>query len=223
LGRQPSLRLVPLRCPECGQDIGIGPDDRAFLCRRCLSLWGQQDGALVERKVAWIGSEDEDCCYMPFWVFRMTADTPQGRIEDFYSYCRYIAFLETVTARENQPLSLYVLAVSVSVERHRLLVSRAFTYKQPILPSSGPKSGLVWGPCIDERAAAAYTRVIFISTLTDGYKGDPKFVAGLTIAVESPRLVYIPFREGPNDYRDGREIASIPTKLLASAPQHLRI
>ncbi len=153
----------------------------------------------------------------------MKADSPQGPIDDFHSYCRYIAFLETVGARQNRPLSLYVLAVSLTVERHRLSVSREFTYSQPILAPSAPTRGLVWGPSLDERAAAAYARVIFISTLAGEWKGSRDFVAGLTLKLESPHIVYIPFREGPGDYRDPHDIATIPRKLLLHEPQHLQV
>lgn len=223
MAKQPSIQLVPLKCPQCGHDIGIGTNDRAFLCRRCLSLWGQQGAALVEKKVEWIRTDDIDCRYMPFWVFRMTADTPQGRIEDFHSYCRFIAFLETVGVQPNRPLSLFVLAVSLTVERHRLSVSRGFTYTQPILVPSEPTKGLIWGPCLDEQAAAAYARVIFISTLAGEWKGSHDFVAGLTLNLESPHLLYIPFREGSSDYRDAHEIATIPKKLLVYGPQYLQL
>ncbi len=222
LTKQPSIQLVPLRCPRCSGDIGIGPNDRAFLCRRCTSLWGQQEDRLVEKKVEWIGADDTDYRYIPFWVFRMTAETPQGPIEDFYSYCRYIAFLETVKVQENRPLSLFVLAVSITVERHRLSASREFTYTQPILTPGKPAGGLVWGPCIDEHAAAAYARVVFISTLAGERKGSRDFVAGLTLRLEEPRLAYIPFREGANDYRDINKIATIPKKLLTLPPVSLR-
>ncbi len=223
MAKEPSIRLVPLRCPRCGHDVGIGPDDRAFLCKRCQTLWGQEEAALVEKKVKWVRTDDSNCAHVPFWVFRMTADTLQGRIDDFNSYCRFIAFLETVHVRENRPLSLFVLAVSLTVDRHRLSVSREFTFTQPAVVTSGPANGRVWGPCIDERAAAAYARFIFISTLSEENKGSPDFVAGLTLNLESPHLLYIPFREGPKDYRDENHIAAIPKKLLVYEPQHLQL
>jgi hypothetical protein len=218
LGRRPSIQLVELKCPRCSGDIGIQSNDRAFLCRRCLVLWGQEEERLVEKSVEWIGPADQDSRYVPFWVFRMTAATPEGSIDDFHSYCRYIAFLENVKETMNRPVFLYVLAISLTVERHRLLTSREFTYTQPILLAGKPAGGLIWGPCIDEHAAAAFARVIFISTLAGEKKGSRDFVAGLTLTLGSPRLVYIPFREGENDYRGIDNIAAIPKKLLTYPP-----
>jgi len=222
LDKQPSIHLVVLKCPRCSGDIGIGADDRAFLCRRCLTLWGQEDERLVEKKVEWIGMNQPDYCYIPFWVFRLTAETPQGRIDDFHSYCGHIAFLETVKEKANRPLSLYVLAVSLPVERHRLSASREFTHTQPILTPEKPAGGLIWGPCIDEHAAAAYARVIFISTLAGERKGSREYVAGLTLGLAAPRLVYIPFSKRENDYRDVNNIAGIPIKLFTNLPVSLR-
>lgn len=222
MDKRSSIQLLDLKCPRCSGDIGIGPDDRAFLCRRCLVLWGPQEGRLVEKRVEWIGTDDGERRYIPFWVFRMTAETPEGGIDDFHSYCRYIAFLESVTETKNRPLSLYVLAVALTVERHRLSASREFTYTQPILASAKPAGGLIWGPCIDEQAAAAYARVIFISTLAGERKGSRDFIAGLTLSLDSPRLVYIPFREAANGYRGINNISSIPAKLLTHLPVGLR-
>lgn len=213
-----SIELVELKCPRCSEDIGIGFDDRAFLCRRCFTLWGQEGNRLVEKKVEWIAPGDSDSRYFPFWVFRLTAESPEGRIDDFHSYCKYIAFLEAVTVTENRPLSLFVLAVSLSVERHRLSASRVFTYTQPVLVPGKPERGVIWGPCMDEHTAAAYARVIFISTLAGERKGSRDFVSGLSLALDSPRLIYIPFREGANDYRDALKIAAIPKKLLTHRP-----
>lgn len=222
MDRRASIELVMLKCPRCSGDIGTGPDDRAFLCRRCLSLWGQGETGLVEKRVEWVESDEPDCRYFPFWVFRMTAETPAGRIDDFFSYCGSIAFLENVTVGENRPLSLFVLAVSLTVERHRLAASRAFTYAQPVLKKGKPSGGLIWGPCMDEHTAAAYARVIFISTLSEEKKGSRDFVAGLTLALDAPRLLYVPFLEGANDYRDAAKIAAIPKKLLGRRPVSLR-
>jgi hypothetical protein len=218
LGRRPSIELIVLKCPRCSGDIGIAFDDRAFLCRRCFKLWGQEEDRLVEKRVEWIAPGDSDCRYFPFWVFRMTAETPLGPIDDFHSYCAHIAFLETVRQTENRPIFLYVLAVALSVERHRLSASREFTYTQPVLATGTPAGGLVWGPCMDEHAAAAYARVIFISTLAGERKGSPDFVAGLKLSLDSPRLLYIPFREGASDYRDVAKIATVPRKLLTHRP-----
>ncbi len=211
--RQPSIVLVPLRCPGCGHDVGIGTHDRAFLCRRCLSLWEQKEGKLVRKAFTWIEGDITTVNYIPVWIFRMTAHTPLGTIDDYSSYCEHIAFLESIKDLENRPLSLFVVAAELSVERFRLSISRLFTYMQPVLKAGGPIGGRIWGPCIDENTAAHYARVVFISTLSEERKGSREFVEGLTLTLEAPGLVYMPFREQGSDFQDITGSITIPQKL----------
>lgn len=223
MAKGPSIQLVPLRCPRCSDEIGIGIYDRAYVCRRCLSLWEEEAGALIEKKIVWIKGDEGPSCYIPFWVFRMEAETPLGRIDDFNSYCGHIAFLELLGTQENRPLNLFVLAAMLSVERYRLSVSRRLTYAQPIFESSEAQSGLIWGPYLDEECARNYARIIFISTLAEARKGSPEFVRGLTIMLTQPRLFYIPFIERQNDFRDVTELITIPKKLLSLHPENFRL
>jgi hypothetical protein len=223
LGKAPSIRLVALRCPRCSDEIGIGVYDRAYVCRRCLSLWEEEAGALVEKKLVWIMGDKGSSCYIPFWVFHMEAETPLGRIDDFNSYCGHIAFLELLGKQKNRSLNLFVLAATLSVERYRLSVSRRLTYAQPLFEAGEAQSGLIWGPYLDEEYARNYARVIFISTLSEARKGSPEFVKGMTIVLTQPRLFYIPFTERPNDFRDVTQLITISKKLLPPHPENLRL
>jgi len=223
LAKAPSIRLLPLKCPRCSDEIGIGAYDRAFVCRRCLSAWEEEGGVLIEKELVWVKGNQAASCYMPFWVFHMEVETPTGRIDDFMSYCGYIAFLELVGSQKNRPLSLFVMASMLSVERYRLAVSRRLTYAQPVLEREEPRSGLIWGPYLDENYARNYARVIFISTLSEARKGSPEFVRDLTITLSRPRLFYIPFAERENDFRDVTGLITINKKLLSCGPEDLRI
>jgi hypothetical protein len=217
----PSICLVPLRCPRCGDDVGIGAYDRAYVCRRCLSLWEEEAGSLIEKKVAWVDPGTGSFYYIPFWTFRMEAETPMGRIDDFHSYCGRIAFPELLDIKENRPLALFVMAAMVSVERYRLSVSRRLTYAQPRFEPGEARPGRIWGPYIDEERARNYARIIFISTLSEAYKGSPEFVRGLTIVLTRPRLLYVPFAERQNDFRDATGLITISRKLLPPEPAEL--
>jgi hypothetical protein len=221
LGRAPSIRLVPLQCPRCGDDIGIGPHDRVFLCRRCLSLWEGQEGKLVPREAVWAAGTDTSPFFIPFWVFSMTADTPGGKIADVHSYLRHIAFLEFAKARENRPLSLYVVAAALTVERFRLSISRRFTYLQPAVGQGAPTRGVICGPCLDEKEAARYARVIFISTLSEAYKGSAAFLRGLRLTLRTPRLTLIPFGRREKNYIDPTGSVIIPQRLIEDTPREL--
>ena len=223
LDRTASIRLLVLKCPRCSDEIGIGAYDRTFVCRRCLSAWEEIDGTLIEKELVWVEGNEVTSCYMPFWVFQMEVETPTGRIDDFTSYCGYIAFLELVESQKNRPLSLFVLASMLSVERYRLAVSRRLTYAQPVFRKGEPRPGLIWGPYLDEEYARNYARVIFISTLSEARKGSPEFVRGLTITLFRPRLFYVPFTERENDFRDVTELITINKKLLSHGPESLRL
>ncbi|MBN2224410.1 MAG: hypothetical protein JW765_07010 [Deltaproteobacteria bacterium] len=222
MAETPSIRLVSLRCPRCADEIGIGAYDRAYVCRRCLSLWEEEAGSLIEKKMSWIKRGEGCFCYVPFWSFRMEAETPVGRIDDFHAYCGRIAFPELLEVKENRPLGLFVLAAMLSVERYRLSVSRRLTYAQPRFEAGTAQQGRIWGPCVDEQRARNYARIIFISTLSEAYKGSPEFVRGLTIVLTRPRLLYVPFVERRNDFRDVTELITISKKLLPPDPADLR-
>jgi hypothetical protein len=213
--------LVPLQCPRCRADVGIGPHDRVFLCRRCLSLWEGEEGKLVAREPVWVEGTDTSPFFIPFWVFSMTADTPGGKITDVHSYLRHIAFLEFAKAQENRPLSLYVVAAALTVERFRLSISRRFTYLQPAFGPGAPRRGVICGPCLDEKSAARYARVIFISTLSEVYKGSAAFLKGLSLTLGSPRLTLIPFGQREKDYIDPTGSVIVPRRLIEDTPREI--
>lgn len=218
----PQFHILPLRCPNCSDDIGIGSMDKAFFCRRCLSLWDVEGGKLTRRRVQFTEARDPKTFYIPFWTYGLVADTPMGRIEDFHGYVRHIAFPRSIDFVENRPLTLFVMAASVKSEPHRLNLSKRFTYMQEPLPVSEAKSGRIWGPTISEASARNYAKIVFISTLSELRKNSVYFVSGLEIFLSEPTLSFIPFREEGAYYRESRTKISISGKLITEEPKRIR-
>jgi hypothetical protein len=218
LAKSTSFRLLPLTCPTCGGEIGLGRGDQVFLCKRCLGLWEEQGGELRPKKVRFFSAEKKSPYYLPFWTYSFTADTPTGKIDDFYSYTRYIAFPEVLGNQENRPLSLYVTAPPLSVDRYRLTISQRFTYTQPRFAPSEPVRGFIWGPVIDEPSARNYASLIFISTLSEARKASREFITAISLVIRNPVLSFIPFWREGNYFRNPSCTISIPTQLFAEKP-----
>jgi hypothetical protein len=131
------------------------------------------------------------------------------------------AHREFAKAQENRPLSLYVVAAALTVERFRLSISRRFTYLQPAFGPGAPRRGVICGPCLDEKSAARYARVIFISTLSEVYKGSAAFLKGLSLTLGSPRLTLIPFGQREKDYIDPTGSVIVPRRLIEDTPREI--
>ncbi|MBN1573128.1 MAG: hypothetical protein JW984_08030 [Deltaproteobacteria bacterium] len=221
MDKAPSIRLLPLRCPSCADDIGIGSMDALFLCRRCLNLWDESGGKLEKRDAQFIGESDSTPYYIPFWVYGLTVDTPMGRIEDFHGYIRHIAFAKSIDFVENHPLKLYILAALTRTEPHRLNISKKFTYKQSVLERSEPREGHIWGPVMGEATARNYSKIVFLSTLSEARRNSVDFVSGLKIHLTDPILSFIPFREDGAYYREGTSQIAVSKGLIAENPKVL--
>jgi hypothetical protein len=218
LADRPSLSLLPLRCPRCSGDVGIGSEDVIFLCRRCLNLWEEKNGSLRPRRVIFYSGKGSDPHYIPFWKFHLSANTPLGKIDDLESYARNIAFGESIESGGQRPLTLYVAAPPLRVEQHRLNLSERLTHNQPLLSVSDPVRGHIWGPVIDEASARNYAKVIFISTLSEARKGSPEFVSKIDLTLKDPTLVYIPFLKDSGYLRDPKRSISIHENSFIERP-----
>jgi hypothetical protein len=218
LADRPSLSLLPLRCPNCAGDVGIGSEDVIFLCRRCLKLWEEKNGRLKPRRVIFYTGEGSNPHYVPFWTFHLLADTPLGKIDDIESYTHHIAFSEKIELNSEKPLTLYVAAPPFRIEQHRLNLSERFTHNQPLLSVSDPVRGRIWGPVIDEASARNYAKVIFISTLSEARKGSPEFVSRINLTLKEPTLVYIPFLKDSGYLRDPKRSISIHANSFIERP-----
>ena len=221
MAKAPSLRLLPLRCPNCADDIGIGSMDALFFCRRCLALWDEREGKLEKRDVQFIGKTDLTPYYIPFWTYGLAVDTRMGRIEDFHGYIRHIAFARSIDFVENHPLKLHVLAALTRTEPHRLTISRRFTYKQVVLERSEPRNGYIWGPVVGEAAAKNYSKIVFLSTLSEARRSSVEFVSSLEIHLADPILSFIPFREDGAYFREGKSQIAVSKGLIAEKPKVL--
>jgi hypothetical protein len=210
-----------MRCPKCADDIGIGSMDKAFFCRRCLTLWDVEGGKLVRKKAKFIEGSGTNPFYIPFWTYGLVVDTPIGRIEDFHGYIRHIAFPRSIDFVDNRPLTLFVMAASVKSEPHRLNLSKRFTYMQEPLSASEAKNGRIWGPTVGESAARNYAKIVFVSTLSESRKNSKDFVSRIEISLSEPILSFIPFREEGAYYREGRTKISISNKLITEVPKRL--
>lgn len=219
--KAPSLRLLPLRCPNCADDIGIGYMDALFFCRRCLTLWDERGGKLEKREVRFVGKSDTTPYYIPFWTYGLTVDTRMGRIEDFHGYIRHIAFARSIDFVENHPLKLYILAALTRTEPHRLNFSKKFTYKQSVLKRSDPRNGHIWGPVVNEAAARNYSKIVFLSTLSEARKNSIDFVSSLKINLTDPILSFIPFKEDGTYYREETTRIAISKRLISEDPRVL--
>lgn len=214
----PSLSLLPLRCPRCGGDVGLGREDKAFLCRMCLGLWEERGGKLKPKRVLFYPGEIKNPHYIPFWTFRLSAETPLGKIDDFQSYKRHIASREAVELKEKKPLILYVAAPPLKIEQYRLNLSKRFTHNQPLFSSSDPMRSYIWGPVISEASARNYAKVIFISTLSEARKGSIEFISKINLILKDPTLAFIPFLEDSGYYRDPSRYISIHANSFTERP-----
>lgn len=213
-----SIVLLPLRCPECGGDIGLGPRDRAFFCPRCVSLWDEEGGKLLKKQCVFGTTTQANPAYIPFWRFRLRAQTPFADISTYGQYLEHVSYAIPAAPVKEQELFLFVAAPSLLLEKQRLVISKQLTNSQPPVTAGEAKVGSIWGVALDEKTARRYAKAILVSTFSEAYKATAYFISHISVNLSRPHLAFIPFfDEGPS-YHDSSGIFIIQKHLFDGEP-----
>jgi len=222
LNKVTNLSLLPVRCPRCGwHRLGLTDSDAVLLCPNCHDLWEEAHGTFVQREYFFAQTDIVNPSYLPFWTYRLTAHTPTGDIEDFHTYARHIAFVQTIERIVNRPLTLFVAAFRLRAETQRLNISKRYTYRQPVFEPGGPRKGHAWGPVLPDKTAKNYGRTIFISTLSENKKNSTEFVSALSVTLQSPLLIFVPFSLEGQYLKDPVSAYTVQQRLLADEPARI--
>ena len=222
MNSETGLSLLPLRCPRCGwHTLGLSDSDAVLLCPNCHDLWEESHGTFVQREYFFVNTDIVSPHYLPFWTYRLVAHTPTGDITDFHGYARHIAFTQTLERTKNRSLLLFVAAFRFRAEMQRLTISKRYTYKQPVFEPGDPRKGLARGPVLPDKIARNYGRTIFISTLSENRKNSVEFVSGVSITLQTPILIFIPFRLDGQYLRDPVSSYTVQPRVLTDKPTRI--
>ena len=73
------MKLLALRCPECGNSLTPENDDIVVTCARCFTAVQIGDEGLSQMAVFYVRSKSRESVtrWLPFWVFRGTVQISQ--------------------------------------------------------------------------------------------------------------------------------------------------
>jgi|GEM_PF-3126461 len=203
------LRFRPLLCPNCGADLPPEPSFRLFTCASCHRVWKIHYESLLE--VSYLLAHPPKgmpspsrCHFLPFWTFQAQVHL-DGRILTSKHDLAQIAPLARVPREEEKgiPLLFFVPAFKV---RDLLVLNRiatSFTRLQPafeVQPYNG--EDLHPGCILDREEAANFAPLTLISLLPRGNSALIEAAARAELLLSPGRLLFFPFREELNYWRE---------------------
>lgn len=201
------LRVVALRCPECGGALAAAGEDVIFPCTRC-GTWRELVGEeLVLRELVHVAGPDLDAppaarremVRLPFWVFPFRAATAGGEVATLREY---LALVGSVTqlppGRRGKPPLVFVPAFAAKCSA-LLRAGRLLTLRSPAFGRSAGTPARVAPIVFREADARALAEAVVLATVATERRVNQRFLNAFAVRCGAGRLLSIPF-----DGREGR-------------------
>ncbi|RNC73188.1 MAG: hypothetical protein ED859_00325 [Desulfuromonadales bacterium] len=201
------LRVIPLRCPDCGDGLVAGGDDVIFPCRRCGTFRELDGEELIWREITHAAGPDLDGPHetmrvmtrLPFWVFPFRAATPAGEVATLRDYLLLAGSVMKLTpGREEKPPLLFVPAFAAKTA-FVLRAGRLLTLRAPAFSRSSGTPGRLVPIVFREADARALAEAVVLATVAAERRVNQRFLDAFAVRCGAGRLLSIPF-----DGREGR-------------------
>lgn len=202
------IKLIPLRCPDCGKDIRSGEDDLVHFCSSCGSGFEVDLDKFKKVHVLFVKPqkeiENKKFYYLPMWqiLSKVSIDKKPGidvsQIpKEVLSDERFTSFLVGLIKKEEpiDKMMFFVPAFGVT-NRYQLMDQPGylFTVTPPTFESDSPKDMVGAEYSLEDAVELAKVMLLSIQYHTDkglmGLRG-----ADITFNYEKARIVGIPFYE----------------------------
>jgi len=210
------IKLIPLRCPDCGKDIESGEDDLVHFCSNCGSGFEVVLDKFKKVNIIFVKPKEEfankKLYYLPMWQIlskisinkKLNIDISQIPTE-ILANDRFTSFLAGLLKKEKpiDKMMFFVPAFGVT-NRYQLMDQPGylFTVKPPKLESDSPKDMVGAEYSLEDAIELAKVMFLSIQYHTDkglmGLKG-----ADITFDYEKARIAGIPFYEEKGMLVDG--------------------
>lgn len=210
------IKLIPLRCPDCGVDIESGEDDLVHFCANCGSGFEVVFDKLKKVNVIFVkpqeGIENKKLYYLPMWQILSKISVAKKQNIDVSQLPPEILSNEQFTSffvgllNKEKPINkmiFFVPAFGVT-NRYQLMDQPGFlfTVNPPKLKSDSPKDMVGAEYSLEDAIELAKVMFLSIQYHTDkglmGLQG-----ADITFDYEKARIAGIPFYEEEGMLVDG--------------------
>lgn len=201
------LRVIPLRCPDCGGGLTAAGEDVIFSCQGCGTFRELEGETLVLRQVVHAAGPDLDAppgarrtmARLPFWVFpfrAVNAGSEAATLRDYLSLTG--AIMTPDPARAEKPPFVFVPAFAAR-PASILRAGRLLTLRAPAFGRSAGSPAAVAPIVFREADALTLAEPIVLATVAGERRGNQRFLEAFLVRCGTGRLITIPF-----DLRDGR-------------------
>lgn len=216
VARPARLSFVPLRCPECGQDLPAAPGSVALLCGHCTRAWWVRARRLAPLPYAAVRARGRGARYFPFWELAFRADglPVRSRAE----LRRWVVSYQPVPEGwERQPCALLIPGFKLQ-PRTFLRLARVFSLAPLHVPEAPHLLGEPFAaePVRLALGEAAQALKVLLAEMVAGRPREFPRVPGLRLRVKRARLVYLPFHRRRDEWVE----EATGTALQASAVAH---
>ncbi len=210
------IKLIPLRCPDCGKDIQSGEDDLVHFCSNCGAGYEVVLDKFKKVNVIFVKPEEEfenkKLYYLPMWqiLSKITVKKKQNidvsqLPPEILSNERFTSFFVGLLNKEKpiDKMMFFVPAFGVT-NRYQLMDQPGylFTVNPPKLDSDSPKDMVGAEYSLEDAIELAKVMFLSIQYHTDnglmGLKG-----ADIEFDYEKARIAGIPFYEEEGMLVDG--------------------
>jgi predicted RNA-binding Zn-ribbon protein involved in translation (DUF1610 family) len=210
------IKLIPLRCPDCGKDIESGEGDVVHFCSNCGSGFEVVQDKLKKVSIIFAKPEEDfvnkKLYYLPMWqiLSEISVDKKPGidisQIpSEILSNDRFTSFLAELLNKEKpvDKMIFFVPAFGIT-NRYQLMDQPGylFTVEPPKFEKDSPKDMVGAEYSLEDAVELAKVMFLSIQYHTDkglmGLKG-----ADITFDSQKARIVGIPFYEEKGMLVDG--------------------
>lgn len=210
------IKLIPLRCPDCGKDIKSGEDDLVHFCSNCGSGYEIVFDKFKKVNVIFVKPEEEfenkKLYYLPMWqiLSKITVKKKQNidvsqLPPEILSNEQFTSFFVGLLNKEKpvDKMIFFVPAFGVT-NRYQLMDQPGFlfTVNPPKLKSDSPKDMVGAEYSLEDAVELAKVMFLSIQYSTDkgllGLRG-----ADITFNYQKARIAGIPFYEEEGMLVDG--------------------
>lgn len=201
------LRVIPLRCPTCGNSLTAGGDDVIFPCRPCGTYRELVGEELVPREMVHAAGPDLDAppaarremVRLPFWVFPFRAATVGGEVATLRDYLALAGSVAQLLPGRGGKAPLVFIPAFAAKSVSLLRAGRLLTLRAPAFGRSAGIPARMAPIVFREADARTLAEAVVLATVATERRVNQRFLESFAVRCGAGRLLSIPF-----DGREGR-------------------